>query len=128
MMQMMNMGGGMGGCGGMGGGCGGGMNCAGMMGAPGGASGKDILSSVLQMIPDNVASEQRGFSLRCAIHDQHVPSLQPHLVDIEHTTGVRVQVSKQVSDSAHRAVSITGPLFGVVAAYIRLMRRYLDVE
>jgi len=137
MMSMMNMmGGGMGGmgCGGMGGmGCGGMGGVPGMgMGAAGGANGMEILQQVLQMIPDRVAQDMRGFSLRCAIHDSHANALQGtggvHKMEVEQITGTSVQVSTQASNSGHRALSVTGPLFGAVAAYIRLMKRYMDVE
>lgn len=115
-------------------GCGAGDNggMAGMLGANGGATGMEIISAVLQMVPERVASETRGFSLRCAVPDSLIFSLQGQngqiTQEIERTAGVRIQVSRQVSDSAHRALSVTGPLFGVVAAYIRLMKRYLEVE
>merc|ERR1740121_1962714 len=127
---MLGMGCGMGnmGCGAPGAGC-----MAGMAGASGGATGMEILNSVLQMVPEGVASETRGFSLRCAVPDRLVFALQggqqaEFIQEIEQQTGTRIQVSRQISDSAHRALSVTGPLFGTVAAYIRLMKRYLEVE
>lgn len=104
----------------------------GMLGASGGASGMEVLMAVLQMVPANVAGDARGFSMRCAVPDSLVARLlgadDRGTKEIEDCTGARIQISKQVSDSEHRAVSITGPIFSTVAAYIRLMKRYMEVE
>merc|ERR1712129_186022 len=85
----------------------------------------------LQSVPDRVVGEERGFSMRCAVPDALAGELQGHQEEatrkIELSTGAKIQVAQQ-PEREFRAVSVTGPLFGSVAAYIRLMTRYLEVE
>lgn len=153
-MPMGNMGGmamGMDGMGGMGMGMGNvGMGNMGMMGgmggmSPDGAMGNssasngalgdtsfEILQSALKMIPAQVSEDPRGFSLRCAVPTRLVQGLlgQDGRVadEVRTQTGARIEIPTNASDPDNRAMSITGPLFSTVAAYIYMMKQYLEIE
>lgn len=103
-----------------------------ILGPPGGKSGMDVLTHVLQLVPQRVADDPRGFSLRCAVPgrllDGTLGGDRSGAQDVESATGVRIDIAKKLLEGDHHAMSITGPLFGTVAAYIRMMKRYLETE
>mmetsp|Transcript_155424 Transcript_155424/g.496943 ORF Transcript_155424/g.496943 Transcript_155424/m.496943 type:complete len:510 (+) Transcript_155424:153-1682(+) len=98
----------------------------------GGPSGMEVLSRVLQIVPSNVAEDPRGFSLRFALHGSLIDGIVGHnsqpLQEVESACGVKIDIARKVLDGDHRAMSVTGPLFGNVSAYIRMMKRYLEAE
>mmetsp|Transcript_22543 Transcript_22543/g.49832 ORF Transcript_22543/g.49832 Transcript_22543/m.49832 type:complete len:164 (+) Transcript_22543:3-494(+) len=119
--------------GGMGGGRISGGTSWGKMDAPSSnPSGVDILTQALMLIPPQVAQDPRGFALRCAVPDRLVGGLLgPRGMvakEVCEWTGSRVDVPQVPSDSGVRPLSITGPLFSNVAAYIYMMKQYIDVE
>merc|ERR1719444_454298 len=133
-MGMGNMGM-MGGMGGMSVDAGGAMGVGnGMSGANGtmGDSSMEILQSALQMIPPQVSEDPRGFSLRCAVPNRLVQGLLGKggvvAKEVRDMTGARIDIPNNPNDPDSRAMSITGPLFSTVAAYIYMMRQYLEIE
>merc|ERR1712084_43291 len=88
-------------------------------GAPGGKSGMDVLTQVLQMVPQRVAEDPRGFSLRYAVPSRLLDGTlgedRSGAKEVESATGVRIDVAKKLLEGDHHAVSVTGPLFGTVA-------------
>lgn len=95
-------------------------------------SGLEVLMSVLQMVPQYVASDPRGFSLRCAVPkplvDRIIGADGKEMCSIERSTGTRIEFSSKPSAPELHSASITGPLFGSVAAFIRMMKTYAEVE
>jgi len=106
----------------------------GMGGANGslGESSIDILHSALQMIPPHVAEDARGFSLRCAVPNRLANGLLGKggsiAKEVRDMTGARIDIPNNPNDAESRAMSITGPLFSTVAAYIYMMKQYLEIE
>merc|ERR1711977_574157 len=106
----------------------------GMGGANGslGESSFEILQSALRMIPPQVSEDPRGFSLRCAVPNRLVQGLLGKggnvAKEVRDLTGARIDIPNNPSDPDNRAMSITGPLFSTVAAYIYMMKQYLEIE
>jgi hypothetical protein len=92
----------------------------------------EILQSALRMIPQNVSEDPRGFSLRCAVPNRMVDGLLGKgggvAMDVKDLTGARIDIPNNPNDPDNRAMSITGPLFSTVAAYIYMMKQYLEIE
>merc|ERR1719310_2304296 len=135
-MDGMGMGMGMGNMGMMGGmGPGNAMGVGnGMRGTNGslGETSFEILQSALRMIPQNVSEDPRGFSLRCAVPNRMVDGLLGKgggvAKEVKDLTGARIDIPNNPNDPDNRAMSITGPLFSTVAAYIYMMKQYLEIE
>lgn len=130
-MGMPNMGG-MGGCpGGMGGMPMNGMEAM-VAAGPTGQSSFEVLQSALRMIPPQVSEDPRGFSLRCAVPNRLVEGLLGKggsiANEVRNMTGARIEIPNNPSDPDNRAMSITGPLYSTVAAYIYMMKQYLEIE
>jgi len=122
----MGMGGGMGGM--MGSSTGPSMGGGGTLGS----SSVEILMASLRMIPPQVAQDPRGFSLRCAVPNRLVGGLLGRggcvAREIREMTGARIDIPQNPTDPDNRAMSITGPLFSCVAAYIYMMKQYVETE
>merc|ERR1719331_2778364 len=92
----------------------------------------EILQSALRMIPQNVSEDPRGFSLRCAVPNRMVDGLLGKgggvAKEVKDLTGARIDIPNNPNDPDNRAMSITGPLFSTVAAYIHMMKQYLEIE
>merc|ERR1719408_394240 len=105
------------------------------MGGTNGSLGEtsfEILQSALRMIPAQVSEDPRGFSLRCAVPSRLVQGLIGKdgnvAKEVRDLTGARIDIPNNQNDPDNRAMSITGPLFSTVAAYIYMMKQYLEIE
>mmetsp|Transcript_65776 Transcript_65776/g.106050 ORF Transcript_65776/g.106050 Transcript_65776/m.106050 type:complete len:146 (-) Transcript_65776:207-644(-) len=141
------MGGGMGGMGGgmggMGGGMGGGNMGGGMTGMGGGMGmgmegmgggmggsvdpGAEMVMHVMEDMPEFVTQDPRGFVLRSAVPASMATVLQKKAVQVMGSTSTKISFQGD-PNSAARIMSIQGPIFNICAAYMLMMRRYLEVE
>merc|ERR1740117_329600 len=48
--------------------------------------------------------------------------------EVRDRTGARIDIPNNSNDPDNRAMSITGPLFSTVSAYIMMMKQYLEIE
>merc|ERR1719253_506922 len=119
----------------MGGMCDGGMAMGNAMGSSSSGLGESsfgTLQAALKLIPPQVSEDPRGFSLRCAVPNRLVNGLLGKggrvAQDVKDLTGARIDIPSNPSDPDNRAMSITGPLYSTVAAYIYMMKQYLEIE
>merc|ERR1719401_2623911 len=125
------MGGGMGGsmAGGMCRGMGGGWSDGdyGMGGKDKYMLGKEMVMHVMDDMPSWMTQDPRGFILRSAVPGQMAGILQRKAVQVMGSTGTKIGFHGDAAAAA-RMMSVEGPLFNVCAAYMLMMRRYLEVE
>merc|ERR1740116_122960 len=123
---------------------GGGRDTGGLEGPPSGGSsagickegrpnpaGEELVSTVMKEMPSYVTQDQRGFVLHSAVPAR----LVDHLVgsggavarQVMSTSGTQIAV-KGGANPQSRIMSIEGQLFNICAAYMLMMRRYIEVE
>jgi len=120
-------GGGMGGAGGMGfGGPGGG----GAMAAN--SAGVDQMLRVAQGLPPYVMQDSRGFALSCVVPNRLVGGLIGRggsgTKEVQSLTNTKIGIREIPGDPENRSMNIAGPLASTCAAYMMMMKRYLDAE
>lgn len=95
-------------------------------------SGVDLMVRVAQGLPPYVMEESRGFALACVVPNHLVGGLIGRggtgTKNVQMMTGTKIGIRKIPGDSEHRSLNINGPLANVCAAYMMMMKRYLDVE
>lgn len=95
-------------------------------------SGADVLLQVLKMIPPQVSQEPRGFSLSCSVPDRLAGGLIGRsgsvVKEIREATGAKIDIPPNPAHPDFRRMNVAGPLFGCVAAYISMMKQYVEVE
>merc|ERR1712113_547300 len=89
--------------------------------------GKELVMQVMDDMPSYVTQDPRGFILRSAIPNRLTASLQKLAVQVMGSTNTKISFQGEASAAA-RMMSVEGPLFNVCAAYMLMMRRYLEVE
>merc|ERR1712183_84317 len=89
--------------------------------------GKELVMQVMDDMPSYVTQDPRGFVLRSALPNRMVGTLQKLAVQVMGTTGTKISFQGEASATV-RMMSVEGPLFNVSAAYMLMMRRYLEVE
>jgi len=116
---------------------GGGGGSAGVMLGLGGmpmadGSGIDIMMRVAQGLPPYVMEDSRGFALSCVVPDHLVGGLIGRggagTREIQAMTGAKIAIRDLPDDPENRTLSIAGPLPSACAAYMLMMKRYLDAE
>lgn len=120
---------GMAGCmdGGMGGMCGMG-GCAGGMGGCGAPDdGYQMVMHVMEDMPDFVTQDPRGFVMRSAVPASMATVLQKKAIQVMSSTNTKITFSGDPNTAA-RIMSIQGPIFNTCAAYMLMMRRYIEIE
>uniref|UniRef100_A0A7S2PK00 K Homology domain-containing protein n=1 Tax=Zooxanthella nutricula TaxID=1333877 RepID=A0A7S2PK00_9DINO len=94
--------------------------------------GVDLMIRTALNLPPYVMEDSRGFALSC-----HVPnSLVGGLIgrggsgtkEIQSMTGTKIGIREIPDDNDNRSLNITGPLANSCAAYMLMMKRYLDAE
>merc|ERR1719198_805337 len=82
-------------------------------------------------LPPEAAEDPRGFLLRCALPGGIASRLGggdgSNIKEVEVSTGVRISLPGDAGD-ATRMLNIEGPLLRVCAAYVLMMRRYIECE
>merc|ERR1711865_575552 len=85
----------------------------------------------LDDLPPEAAEDPRGFLLRCALPGAIAGLLGgpdgSKFKEVEAPTGVRISLPGNGND-ATRMLSIEGPLLRVCAAYMLMMKRYIECE
>mmetsp|Transcript_28832 Transcript_28832/g.76214 ORF Transcript_28832/g.76214 Transcript_28832/m.76214 type:complete len:127 (-) Transcript_28832:138-518(-) len=121
------MNGGMGGCG-MNGGMGGcGMNGGMGYDEEGKVFGREMVMRVMEEMPSFIVQDPRGFVLRSAVPGQMAMPLQKRAMQVMHNTGTKIGFTGDMN-SQTKMMAVEGPMFNVCAAYMLMMRCYLELE
>eukprot|EP00927_Polykrikos_kofoidii_P002973 TRINITY_DN1117_c0_g1_i8.p1 TRINITY_DN1117_c0_g1~~TRINITY_DN1117_c0_g1_i8.p1 ORF type:complete len:425 (+),score=67.87 TRINITY_DN1117_c0_g1_i8:111-1277(+) len=104
-------------------------------GGGGGASssgGMDLLYNIASELPSYVMEDSRGFALSCAVPNAVVGGLIGRggagTKEIQNLTGTKIAIREVPGDLENRSLNISGPLANTCAAYMLMMKRYLDAE
>mmetsp|Transcript_118554 Transcript_118554/g.340407 ORF Transcript_118554/g.340407 Transcript_118554/m.340407 type:complete len:337 (+) Transcript_118554:134-1144(+) len=98
----------------------------------GGGRGVDALVRIAQTLPPYVMEDSRGFALSCVVPKRLVGGLIGRggsgTKEVQARTGAKISIRDIPDDPDNRSLSISGPLASTCAAYMLMMRRYLDSE
>lgn len=96
----------------------------------GGGSG-GLVMDVMRSMPSHMLDDPRGFCLTCIVPGNLCGGLigRGGVVtrEVEARTGAKVAI-REMPDGECRNMTITGPMQSAVAAYMLMMKRYLEVE
>lgn len=94
-------------------------------------AGAQTIMKAIDDLPAEAAEDPRGFLLRCALPGTIAGRLGGNdgssIREVEASTGVQISLPGNVAD-ATRMLNIEGPLLRVCAAYVLMMKRYIDCE
>lgn len=102
--------------------------------AAGGQSyhGVDIMMHVANHLPPYVMEDSRGFALSCVIPNRLVGGLIGRggsgTKEVQALTGTKIGIREIEGDKENRSLNIAGPIANTCAAYMLMMKRYLDAE
>mmetsp|Transcript_36226 Transcript_36226/g.77244 ORF Transcript_36226/g.77244 Transcript_36226/m.77244 type:complete len:356 (-) Transcript_36226:82-1149(-) len=105
-----------------------------MRGAPPafGAPGVEVMMRVANSLPPYVMEDSRGFALSCVVPNRLVGGLIGRggsgTKDVQNITGAKIGIREIPDDPDNRSLNIAGPLASTCAAYMLMMKRYLDAE
>jgi len=104
----------------------------GAYGSMGGSPGLDLMVRVAQGLPPYVTQDSRGFALSCVVPNRLVGGLIGRggagTKEVQNVTGTKIGIREIPGDAENRSMNITGPLTSTCAAYMMMMKRYLDAE
>eukprot|EP00933_Yihiella_yeosuensis_P009661 TRINITY_DN1156_c0_g4_i2.p1 TRINITY_DN1156_c0_g4~~TRINITY_DN1156_c0_g4_i2.p1 ORF type:complete len:312 (-),score=66.69 TRINITY_DN1156_c0_g4_i2:182-1117(-) len=124
-MGGMGMGMGMGGMGGGRNGYGGGRGM-------GMHPGVDLMMNIAGSLPPYVMEDSRGFALSCVVPNRLVGGIIGRggtgTKEVQSMTGTKIGIREIPGDPDNRSLNIAGPLANTCAAYMLMMKRYLDSE
>jgi len=89
--------------------------------------GSELVTKVMEEMPSFVTQDPRGFVLRSAVPGPLATPLLSRAKPVMKSTNTKIQIPGD-SNASVRMMSIEGPLFNVCAAYMIMMRRYIEVE
>jgi len=96
------------------------------------APGVDIMMRTAQTLPAYVMEDSRGFALSCIVPVRLVGGLIGKggngTKEIQMHTGTKIGIRDIPGDTENRSMNIAGPLASTCAAYMMMMKRYLDAE
>lgn len=96
------------------------------------SSGIDIMMRVAQSLPPYVMEDSRGFALSCVVPNRLVGGLIGRggagTREVQNATGTKIGIRERPDDPDNRSLNIAGPLSNTCAAYMLMMKRYLDAE
>mmetsp|Transcript_48709 Transcript_48709/g.115758 ORF Transcript_48709/g.115758 Transcript_48709/m.115758 type:complete len:308 (+) Transcript_48709:222-1145(+) len=99
---------------------------------PGASPGLDLMMRVAQQLPPYVMEDSRGFALNCIVPSNLVGGLIGRggagTREVQATTKTKISIRDIPGDDANRSLTIAGPLPNACAAYMLMMKRYLDAE
>lgn len=105
---------------------------SGWAGGPPGSEGLQTMLDVAKGLPPYVMDDQRGFALSCIVPNRLVGGLIGRggsgTKEVQGITGTKIGIREINGDSENRALNIAGPLGSACAAYMLMMKRYLDAE
>lgn len=113
---------------------GGGQTMLGGRGGPTGfnSPGIDTMIRVAQGLPPYVVEDSRGFALSCVVPNRLVGGLIGRggsgTKEVQMMTGTKIGIREIPDDPDNRSLNIAGPLSNTCAAYMLMMKRYLDAE
>jgi len=94
-------------------------------------AGAQTIMQAIDDLPPEAAEDPRGFLLRCALPGGIAGRLGGNdgssIRQVEASTGVQISLPGNAGD-ATRMLNIEGPLLRVCAAYVLMMKRYIDCE
>lgn len=97
-----------------------------------GNHGVDLMMRVGQSLPPYVMEDSRGFALSCVVPNRLVGGLIGRggqgTKEVQTQTGTKIGIRDIPGDTENRSMNITGPLPNTCAAYMLMMKRYLDAE
>merc|ERR1711870_214101 len=84
------------------------------------------------MGPPYVMEDSRGFALSCVVPNKLVGGLIGRggagTKEVQNLTGTKIGIREIPDDPDNRSLNIAGPLANTCAAYMLMMKRYLDAE
>lgn len=96
------------------------------------ATGVDLMFRVAQGLPPYVMEDARGFALSCVVPNRLVGGLIGRggagTKEVQQLTGTKIGIREIPGDPDNRSMNIAGPLASTCAAYMLMMKRYLDAE
>jgi len=96
------------------------------------SAGIDTLMRTAQALPPYVMEDSRGFALSCVVPHRLVGGLIGRggsgIKEVQQSTGTKIGIRDIPEDPDIRSLNIAGPLANTCAAYMMMMRRYLDAE
>lgn len=102
------------------------------LGVGAGAAGMDMMFRIAQGLPGYVVEDARGFAMSCVVPNRLVGGLIGRggsgTKEVQQLTGTKIGIREIPGDAENRSMNIAGPLAGTCAAYMLMMRRYLDAE
>lgn len=94
--------------------------------------GIDLMMRVAQGLPPYVMEDSRGFALSCIVPNRLVGGLIGRggagTREVQNATGTKIGIRELPDDPDNRSLNIAGPLSNACAAYMLMMKRYLDAE
>lgn len=98
----------------------------------GGGASIDLMMDVAQGLPPYVLDDARGFALSCVVPNRLVGGLigrgGSNMKEVQSSTGTKITIREMPDDPENRTMNIAGPLASTCAAYMLMMKRYLEVE
>lgn len=95
-------------------------------------SGSDLLLRVVGDLPSYVKQDSRGFAMSCVVPNRLVGGLIGKsgvgTKEVQSLTDTKIAIREIPGDSDNRALNISGPLTNSCAAFMLMMKRYLDAE
>lgn len=90
------------------------------------------MMQVAQSMPPYVMEDSRGFALSCVVPNRLVGGLIGRggsgTKEVQMLTGTKIGIREIPDDPDNRSLNIAGPLANTCAAYMLMMKRYLDSE
>jgi len=94
--------------------------------------GVDLMVQVAQSMPRYVMEDTRGFALSCVVPNKLVGGIIGRggtgTKEVQTLTGTKIGIREIPGDPDNRSMNIAGPLASTCAAYMMMMKRYLDSE
>lgn len=98
----------------------------------GNRAGVGLLTRVAENLPHYVTEDHRGFALSCTVPNRLVGGLIGRggsgTKEVQAATSTKIAIRDLPNDPENRQLHIAGPLTHVCAAYMLMMKRYLEVE
>jgi len=96
------------------------------------SAGVDCMMRVANQLPPYVMQDSRGFALSCVVPSRLVGGLIGRggagTKEVQMQTGTKIGIREVPGDSENRSMNIAGSLANTCAAYMLMMKRYLDAE
>ena len=87
---------------------------------------------VAEGLPAYVTEDPRGFALSCVVPNRLVGGIIGRggsgTKEVQQLTGIKIGIREIPEDPDNRSMNIAGPLPNACAAYMLMMKRYLDSE